>query len=219
MFQIEGFKGYPLICGVSNRRLKTEEFLSRLGISGFPFARLDQVHGGSIARIGGGTSLKEKIPSCDGAITDTRGVPLVVLTADCLPIFLYDPVKDAIGIAHAGWRGASEGIAKNIVNAMKDEFGSKAGEIIVGFGPAIRQCCYEVKKEFLMHFQGTIAKMAHKYYFDLTGENANQLLSAGIRSGNIFDCDICTSCRNDEFYSYRKEKDNAGRLISLIMLR
>ena len=219
MVYLEGLKRYPISHGTSDRRAKPEDLLKALGAADTAAARLEQVHKGKVAKVTSKTDLSSKISGCDGAITNTKGIALMVLTADCLPIFFYDPDKNAIGIAHAGWRGTLEGISKNVVNAMKAEFKSDPANILAGFGPAIRQCCYEVSGEFLVHFPGSVVKMAHKHYFDLAGENAEQLLSAGVISKNMFDCGICTSCRSGEFYCYRKEKENAGRMASVIMLK
>lgn len=219
MLHLEELNRYPIIHGVSDRCTKIDDFLKELGIAELPSAKLEQVHKGRIARVNSKTDLSLKIAGCDGAITNTRGIALMVLTADCLPVFLYDPERRAVGIVHAGRRGAAEGIAKNAVNAMKAEFGSDPAKILVGFGPAIRQCCYEVSREFLVHFPDSVVKMAHRHYFDLAGENAKQLLSVGVISNNMFDCGICTSCRSDKFYCYRKEKESAGRMTSVIMLK
>ncbi len=219
MIYLEELKRYPVVHGTSDRRTKMDDFLKEISAADLPLAKLEQVHKGKVAKVTSKTDLSSKISGCDGAITNIKGVALMVLTADCLPIFLYDPAKHAIGIAHAGWRSTLDGIAKNVVNVMKAEFRSDPGKILVGFGPAIRQCCYEVNREFLVHFPDSVVKMAHKYYFDLAGENAEQLLSAGIISKNMFDCSICTSCRSDEFFCYRKEKENAGRMASVIMLK
>lgn len=219
MVLFEEFKRYPIVHGISDRHLKLEDFVGRLEIKGLPLVRMGQPHKGKILKVDSKACLSEKLEDYDGAVTNLKDVALMVLTADCLPILLFDPIKNIIGIAHAGWRGTSEGIAKNIVNAMKSSFKSDPSQIFVGLGPSIRQCCYEVSSEFLMYFPDSVVKMAHKYYFDLVNENANQLLSAGINSRNIFDCAICTSCRNNDFYSYRKEKEKAGRMASIVMLK
>jgi len=219
MVYLEELNRYPIVHGISTRRTKIDDFLNEIGIAGLALAKLEQVHKGKVIKVTSNTDLSSKIAGCDGAITNAKGIALMVLTADCLPVFLYDPDKHAIGIAHAGWRSTLEGIAKNVVGAMKSEFKSDPAKILVGFGPAIRQCCYEVSREFLVHFPESVVKMAHKYYFDLAGENAEQLLSVGIISKNMFDCGICTSCRSDDFFCYRKEKENAGRMASVIMLK
>lgn len=219
MVYLEELTRYPIVHGISTRRTRVDDFLKEIGVADLPLAQLEQVHKGQVVKVTSKTNLSSKIAGCDGAITNAKGIALMVLTADCLPIFLYDTDKNAIGIAHAGWRGTAEGISKNVINAMKAEFKSDPAKILVGFGPAIRQCCYEVSSEFLVHFPDSVVKMAHKYYFDLAGENAEQLLSVGVISKNMFDCGICTSCKSDEFYCYRKEKDKTARMASVIMLK
>lgn len=219
MIYFNEFKKHPLFHGVTTRRERLEDFLKEGKITNLRLAYLEQNHRAKILRIDARTDLSAPLKQCDGAVTNLKTIAMVVLTADCLPIFLFDPIKGAIGIAHAGWRGTDERIAKNITDAMKGNFKSDASQILVGLGPAIRQCCYEVKSDFLERFPNSTVKMAHKFYFDLIGENVEQLLAAGISSKNIFDCGICTSCSNDEFYSYRKEGEKAGRMSSFIMLK
>jgi len=218
IISLEEFNAFPVLHGISDRRINHEDFLKRLGITGVPLVCLEQSHGGKVAKIESKTDLSKEIAGTDGAVTKTKGIALSVRTADCLPMLFYDHEHNAIGIAHAGWRSTKERIAKNVVEVMKANYRSVPSRIIVGLGPALRQCCYEVSSEFLMHFPDSVVKMAHRYYFDLVGENAEQLIAAGISSKNIFDCGICTGCRNDEFFSYRKEKDKAGRMLSVIML-
>lgn len=215
----EEFKKFPIVYGIATRDKSRDDFLKEIISIDSRLVYLEQVHGAKILRASSKTDFSAPLRGCDGAVTDEIGVALIVLTADCLPIFLYDPIKSAIGIVHAGWRSTYEGIAKNIVNSMKSNFKSDASSIVVGLGPAIRQCCYEVKSEFLGRFPNSVAKRAHKFYFDLAGENVEQLLAAGVSSKNIFDCEICTSCNNDKFYSYRREGEKAGRVASVIMLK
>ena len=210
---------FPVLHGISDRNTSHENLLKRLGIAPGRLARLQQVHGGKVVKIDAKTALSDEISGADGAVTDVKEIALSVRTADCLPILLYDPENNAIGIAHAGWKSTKEKIAKNIIEAMKRNYKSAPSRILTGLGPALRQCCYEVNSEFLMHFPDSVVKMAHKHYFDLVGENAEQLIAAGISAKNIFDCGICTACRNNEFFSFRKEKDKAGRMLSVIMLK
>lgn len=219
MAYFEEFKRYPIVYGVATRDKSRSDFLKEIGTVNSRLVYLEQIHRAKVIKVDSKTDLSVPLQECDGAITNLRDIALIVLTADCLPIFLYDPVKGAVGIAHAGWRGTSEGIAKNVVNAMKSNFKTDASCIIVGLGPAIRQCCYEVKSEFQGWFPNSVAKRAHKFYFDLVGENVEQLLDVGVSSKNIFDCEICTSCSNDKYYSYRKEGEKAGRVASVIMLK
>ncbi len=219
MIEFEGFKKYPIVYGVATRHITLDDFLNEVGIDNSRLAYLEQIHRAKVLNIDSKTKLTAPLRECDGAITNLRDIAIVVLTADCLPIFLYDPVKCVIAIAHAGWRGTYEGIANNILNLMKSNFKSDISQVLVGLGPAIRQCCYEVKSEFLGRFPNSVVKVAHRFYFDLVGENVRQLLACGISSKNIFDCGICTSCSNDKYYSYRREGEKAGRMAAVIMLK
>lgn len=216
---IAGFDRVPAVYGISDRHTDHDDFLEGLGIDTKKLARLQQVHAGRTARICAKTDLSREIPGADAAVTDAAGIALSVRTADCLPVLFYDPENEAIGAAHAGWRSTKERICPGVIGTMKSAFGTDPSKLIIGFGPALRQCCYEVNSEFLVHFPGSIVKMAHKYYFDIVGENAGQLISAGVSSKNIYDCGICTSCMNGDFFSYRREKDAAGRMLTVIMLK
>jgi hypothetical protein len=216
---LKELKNFSVLHGISDRQVSHGDFLKRLGIPALSLVRLEQVHGGKVVKISAKTALSEEVPGADGAITNAKGITLSVRTADCLPILFYDPEHNAAGIAHAGWKSTKEKIAKNVVEAMKADYGSVPSRILVGMGPALRQCCYEVNSEFLMHFPDSVVKMAHKHYFDLVGENAKQLITSGVSAKNIFDCGICTACKNSEFFSFRKEKDKAGRMLSVIMLK
>ncbi|MFH1778934.1 MAG: peptidoglycan editing factor PgeF [Candidatus Omnitrophota bacterium] len=219
MVVFEGFKKYPIVYGVATRHSTLDDFLKKIGVVNSRLAFLEQIHRAKVLRIDSKTDLSAPLSECDGAVTDLKNIAMIVLTADCLPIFLYDPFKSAIGIAHAGWRGTYDGIVKNILNAMKLNFKSDPSQMLIGLGPAIRQCCYEVSSEFLGRFPNSVVKRAHKFYFDLVGENVEQLLAQGASSKNIFDCEICTSCSDDRFYSYRRENERAGRMASVIMLK
>lgn len=219
IISLQEFNRFPVLHGVSDRKIDHDDFLKRLEVMGSPLVRLEQVHGGKVVKIGGKSGFLNEIPGADAAITDVKGIVLSVRTADCLPVLFYDPEHNAIGIAHAGWRSTKERIAKNVVGAMRTHYGSIPSRLLVGMGPALRQCCYEVNSEFLVHFPDSVVRMAHKHYFDLAGENAGQLIAAGVCAKNIFDCGVCTACRNNEFFSFRKEKGMAGRMLSVIMLR
>jgi YfiH family protein len=218
IISLQELNRFPVSHGISDRQISHADFLKRLGIPPKGLVRLQQVHGGKVVKIDAKTALSGEIPGADGAITGAKGIALSVRTADCLPVLFYDPEHNAIGIAHAGWKSTKEKIAKNVIEAMKANYRSVPSRVLVWMGPALRQCCYEVNSEFLVHFPDSVVKMAHRHYFDLVGENAEQLIAAGISAKNIFDCGICTACKNDEFFSFRKEKDKAGRMLSVIML-
>jgi copper oxidase (laccase) domain-containing protein len=101
---------------------------------------------------------------------------------------------------------------------MQKEFNTHTEGLYVGLGPAIRSCCYEVGKEFINLFSYGLMERDGSYYLDLVGINKKQALSLGVKEENIFDSGICTSCRNEDFFSFRKEGKSCGRIMSVIML-
>ena len=184
----------------------------------------------------------------DASFTNTSGLLLAVQTADCVPILLVDQKKRAVAAIHAGWRGTLARIAGKTVGEMRMRFGTNPADILAALGPAIGGCCYEVGTELVTEFTSQFAD-AEEYFDELrTGEepnplqwlnmmppghqpppknvrldlrkaNRSQLLAAGLRRANIFVSDLCTACRSDLFFSYRKEGDISGRLLSAIGLR
>jgi YfiH family protein len=174
-----------------------------------------QVHGAQIARVGR-AQRGQIIPDCDGLVTDEPEVVLLLRFADCVPLIVYDPVRHAVGVAHAGWRGTVAGIARALVRAMADAFGSRASDLIAGVGPAIGPCCYQVGPEVVAQARaafgatdGLFPQQADgSYHFDLWRANQQQLAAAGV--GTIEVAGICTACRVDEFYSHRAERGRTG---------
>jgi hypothetical protein len=202
-----------------------KSFLSKLGIDYHNLVCARQVHGVHPRYIReddkgkGAVSGDTALADTDALITDKRNLPLAIFTADCLSIFLYDPIRLSIGIIHAGWQGSKENIALKTVQLMQEKFNTRPQDLYVGFGPVIRQCCYEVGEEFSDCFADSLTKKNSHYYLDLAGINKKQLLGLGVSDINIFDSKICTSCQNDEYFSFRKEGNNCGRMMSVIMLR
>lgn len=137
------------------------------------------------------------VPEVDGLVTTEKNLFLCVNTADCVPLFFYEPVNQIIGIAHAGWRGTLGEIGKKVVERLIEKHGGKIENILVGIGPSICGKCYEVDKE----------RFDRKDYLDLKGINAKILIDAGIKPENIEISPYCTSCNNDKFYSYRKNRN------------
>lgn len=206
---------------IANRR----DFLDTLGINYRDLVCAKQVHGNSIKVITvidkgrGALDYESVLDDADAFITDLRCIPLAIFTADCLSIFLFDPSKKAIGIVHAGWKGTRGKITERTVKLMQQEFKSDPQDLIVGLGPSIRDCCYEVGSEFADYFSKELVNKNGRYFLDITGANRDQLLGLGVNKNNITDSGICTCCKNGEFFSFRKEKESAGRMMSVIMLK
>ena len=153
------------------------------------------------------------IVGTDAFITDQLHIPLAVFTADCLSVFLYDPAVPSIGIVHAGWRGTKEGVVTAAIQKMRELFGIDTDYLQVAFGPAIRQCCYEVGEEFNGFFPDEVISRNGKYYFDIAEANKRQVCAAGVKQKYIFDAHFCTACHPDTFFSYRREGKGCGRMI------
>ncbi len=192
----------------------------------YSFCGIRQVHGDSVVVIDrtgdvGWRSL-ESAPRADAAITNLPQVVLTVLTADCVPIMLYDPASKAIGVVHAGWKGSEKNIAAKTVHRMIEVYGSMAEEMVACIAPAIGSCCYEVDSgvaDRFLEYNECIQKSdkAGKYRLDLKSVNRQQLLKAGLKDKNIEVSSICTTCSSDQYFSYRKDKAS-GRFLSALAI-
>lgn len=182
-----------------------------------------QVHGGKALKVTadqkgrGALDPDSALGPADGLVTSVSGACLTVLTADCVPLLFFDPKKKAIGAAHAGWRGTLEGIAKNTVRALEENFGCRPKDILAGLGPSIGPCCYEVGEEVAEKFESRF--LDGKKKLDLRKANRSQLAEAGILEKNMEDSGLCTSCQAQSFFSVRAQKGKTGRFASAILLK
>lgn len=197
-----------------------------------------QVHSANVERVPDGYE-GGAFDDTDALITNARQTPLIILTADCAAIFLFDPANNAIGIAHAGWRGTVAGIAAETVQRMQKEFNSSPADLLAGIGPSIGPCCYEVGDEVIFAVEAQLPDYTEevlvdpdmasagsfrasvnegKRHFDLWRANELMLIDAGVPEQNIDIARLCTSCRTDLFYSHRAEKGTTGRFGAIIML-
>lgn len=163
----------------------------------------------------------------DALITNLKNVPLLVFTADCVPVGLIDTKNKVIGVAHAGWRGTYEEIAKKTVLKMKEEFGSNPEDIIAIIGPSILDCCYKVSEDLYSKFKDRFDDAQYDlysikdgvYYLNLQNVNRYSLESCGVKTDKIFDTCICTSCNSDKFHSYRMHDKTDKRIGLLLEIR
>ena len=184
----------------------------------------------------------------DASVTKSAGLLLAVQTADCVPILLVDPKNRAVAAVHAGWRGTLARIVEKTIGRMQMQFGSEAADLLAAIGPAIGGCCYEVGTEVAAAFSGQFANASEffdelrtgdepnplqwlnmmppghqpppkKVLLDLRKANRTQLEAAGVLAANIFVSDLCTGCRRDLLFSYRKEGAQSGRMMSVIGIR
>jgi hypothetical protein len=181
-----------------------------------------QVHGDRVVQVGrqaGGTV----IPGTDALITAEPGVVLLLRFADCVPVLFFDPRMRAVGLAHAGWRGAAAGVVPATVKAMEASFGSRREELWAGVGPGIAPEDYEVGEEVVVAVARTlptgapvIRQQGGRWHLDLPGAVAAQLREAGV--GRIEASHLHTSQNLDEWYSHRREEGRTGRFGALVAL-
>lgn len=167
----------------------------------------------------GWSTMKDAVENCDALITNLHGVVLTILTADCVPILMYDREHQVIAAVHAGWKGTRAKILSKTVQKMKEVFGTEPSNVKVGIAPSIGKCCYEVGEDVAKYFfdiEEGVARSQKKYMLDLPLINKKQLLELGVKEENIEMSHICTSCNVNHFFSYRKEKGCSGRFMSMI---
>ena len=163
----------------------------------------------------------------DAVITNQPNVMIGVCVADCVPILLFDAVKKVIAVAHAGWKGTAAALVAKTVAGMKSEFGSSPAHVQAAIGPCIQKCCYEVDEPVKKAFQlGGIdwvscaeSKSPGKWQLDLTSANRELLLLAGLSADAIQVSDQCVCCHSEQFFSYRRDKDDSGRQMGFILLK
>lgn len=189
----------------------------------------NQVHGDQVLILEedpAGSGSKYHHLDYDAIITQQKGVAIGVLTADCLPIMLYDPKREVIGIVHAGWRGTCLNVVGNVIAKLKKAFQVDPQDLMVGLGPSIGECCYQVDIKVVRSIKNSTSRWkefikplkANRYTLDLVGLNVHQLLQADVPQGNIVRVNACTACNSKIFFSHRASKGKTGRQLNLIQL-
>ncbi len=196
----------------ANRKL----FFERLGLGVENVALQKQVHGDVVAvRVSGGTE-----GETDAMVTNVRGLGLGISSADCTPIFIYDPVHKAIGAVHSGWKGTELKIVEKTFAVMNREYGTEAGDVFVYIGPSITRKNYEVGEEFLDKFPlQFFARFDNKLLLDVAGINYAMLRDLGVPIQNIQHSTLCSYEFNHQCHSYRRDGITSGRALGVIALR
>ncbi|MBE6985348.1 MAG: peptidoglycan editing factor PgeF [Ruminococcaceae bacterium] len=188
-----------------------------------------QIHSDIVERVGAAQRGRGLVfpteHGCDALVTDEGNVALTVFSADCTPVLLYDPVRRAIGAAHAGWRGTALGIAAKTALKMQEEFGCRMENIHAAIGPCISQCCFQTDAdvpEAMRQALGEAAEEAirqegEKYYVNLKMLNSIHLKRIGIERIDI--AAECTACEPTRFWSHRRTGGERGSLAAVIMLK
>ncbi len=226
---------------LENRR----RFQSALGASGLTLVTLRQIHSDVVQLF---EAPPTEPCRGDASATNRANLLLAIQTADCVPILLGDPQKRAIAAVHAGWRGTLQRIVTKTIGTMHMQFGTKPADLLAAIGPSIGGCCYEVGTELAVEFKSQFPNASDWFdelrtgdepnplqwlnmsppghqpppknvLLDLRKANRSQLLDAGLRPRNIFVSDLCTACRRDLLFSYRKEGAKSGRLMAVIGIR
>lgn len=169
---------------------------------------------------------REPLEPCDGIVTDDPAITLVTSHADCGAYFFYDPVKKAVGLAHAGWKGTLGRIGERMAQVMAAEFGTDPADIIASTGPCICRDCFEVDEELGARFAAEFeaegiklpGKRPGKAYVDLELAAAVQFIEAGILPENITLMGLCTFERQDWFFSHRRDNGVTGSMAAYIKL-
>lgn len=185
------------------------------------------VHGNTVTRVTTANN-GDYTPLSDGLITNEPGCALTMNFADCAPILLYDPANHAIGLGHAGWKGAVVDLPGAMVRAMQQEFGTNPAEIQAGIGPCIGWAHYEVDEPLVGEVKAVfpdwerllrrpeVVGRSNRYHFDLPAANHLRLQQAGVRQIEM--AGLCTAERTDLFFSHRAEKGKTGRFGIIFIL-
>lgn len=165
----------------------------------------------------------------DGLVTNVPGITLVTFYADCVPLYLVDPVNRAIGLSHSGWRGTVNRMGQATVEAMGRAYGTKPEDLIACIGPSICQDCFEVGGEVVEEFHQAFAscywtelsykKGSGKHQLNLWRANQIVFEEAGVRPENIYTTDICTHCNPELLFSHRTMGNERGNLAAFLCLK
>jgi len=163
-------------------------------------------------------------PECDALISNRPHVPLMVMSADCTPILMYDSTHNAIAAIHAGRAGALNEILPKTLEAMKAEYGTTSDTVMIFLGPSIQGCCYEVNETIAREtvekgYSDALRREDTKVFLDVNTILLLQLHSLGVKKENIEVVNHCTSCQCDTYFSYRADAHHTGRIAGVIILR
>lgn len=185
-----------------------------------------QTHSNSVISVKKNAKQNNILGAADALITNKPDIPLTILVADCFVVFILDPIKKAIAAIHCGWRGAAKNIIGETIKKMSLEYNVKPQDCLAAVSPGIGICCFLVNKDIYNEFNNVYPQWKDLYlqnkkqwFIDLNKIILRLLLAEGIKEENISGCDLCTSCKTDLFYSYRRDKKDTGRMAGVIMMQ
>jgi hypothetical protein len=196
--------------------------LSVLGYRTDQLAQVRQIHSSKIIRIDNPNHPGDPFSPADGMVSNRSGVLLMMRFADCVPIFLFDPVLSVVGIAHAGWKGTVKEIGLEIINVMQNEYGSDPNNIIAGIGPSIgpdhyqigKEVVREIKRVFPDQWNEILIESSDSVKLDLWKANQITLRKSGVKEIEV--AEICTACNLKDWFSHRGDKGKTGRFAAVI---
>ena len=211
--------------GVGDDDAAVTENRSRLlathGMDAERLALCDQTHSTAIAMVtagGGALDPSAQGPRVDALVTGTPGVAVGVMIADCVPVLLWSGRDGVVAAVHAGRVGMYNGIISKALTAMRDEADVDVAECRAVVGPSIGPCCYEVSSEIAGTFRARLGgDVAAGRQLDLWRTASRILTDAGVGAPNIRVEETCTSCDSDRFYSYRRDGEGTGRMVSVVV--
>ncbi len=216
----------PSTVAANGRRLA-----GALGFAYERLARLRQVHGADVAVVDTAGPVPGPVGEYDAVVTDRPGTALLVLAADCVPILLVDPARPAVGAVHAGWRGVVADAPGAAVRALVRAYDSRPSALRAAIGPSIGPCCYEVDgpvaerfAEAGLRFEPPLATPSAprdgrpRWRLDLVAAVRGRLEAAGVPAAGIEATGLCTACREDLFFSHRRDGARTGRQAGVIWL-
>ncbi|MDO8560586.1 MAG: peptidoglycan editing factor PgeF [bacterium] len=215
-----------LVCGLSARQHGTmtaaadparkaqviqnfQRYFASIDLAAANAVRCKQAHGATVAAVAAaqrGTAVRDT----DGLVTATPQTFLAVTVGDCLPLYFYDPKRQAVGLAHAGWRSLQQGIPAATVRQLQDQYGTSPSDVLVGIGPGIGPCHFLVGPDVAERFAAFPAAFTRRadgtLALDLKAVAALQLHACGVRREHIETSSDCTACLSERYFSYRRDR-------------
>jgi hypothetical protein len=198
-----------------------ELLASALGYKKSSLVHMRQIHS-DIVHIVSEDDDFEHPPQCDALITNKKNIPLMIMSADCAPIIIYDPLLHVIAVVHAGREGAFKNIIAKTIAQMQEHFTCKPASLHVSLGASIHGCCYEVNENIAneakaLGYQEMLSYKNSAPFLHVNTIVKKQLEETGVKQ--IDEIALCSACHHETFFSYRADGGITGRTAAVAMLR
>ena len=207
-------------------------FTQSLGLEVKDIVTAQQTHSNNVVIVTakmsglGAVDYASALADTDALITNVKNLPLMMFFADCVPVLFYDPKNKVVAISHAGWKGTVSKIAQKTAMMMRENFGTNFNELLVGIGPSIGSCCYQVGVDVTTKVRANFSLASElltekndAVFLDLWQANKLQLLEIGLKESNIVSSSVCNNCNSELLYSYRADNGKTGRIAAIISLK